>query len=117
MYFLITVDTEADNQWADPVPVTTKNIRFIPRFQELCDRFGFKPTYLCSYEMVKAPLVHDTIAPYAKSSRAEIGAHLHPWSTPPFEPYEKQGTTYKGFPHELPINFIREKTLSIDRGY
>ena len=112
MYFIITVDTEADNQWADPVPVTTENIRFIPRFQALCDRFGFKPTYLCSYEMVKDPLLHDTIAPYETSRRAEIGAHLHPWSTPPFEPYEMQGTRYKGFPHELPID-VFEKKLSV----
>ena len=57
MYFIITVDTEADNQWADPVPKTTENIKFIPRFQALCDRFGFKPTYLCPYEMVKDPLL------------------------------------------------------------
>jgi hypothetical protein len=59
--------------------------------------------------MVKDPLLHDTIAPYEKSSRAEIGAHLHPWSTPPFKPYENQGTRYKGFPHELPINLFDKK--------
>jgi hypothetical protein len=113
MYFIITVDTEGDNQWADPAPMTTENIRFIPRFQALCDRFEFKPTYLCSYEMIKAPLLHETIAPYMTSNRAEIGAHLHPWSTPPFEFFEKRAAGYKFFPHELPINLFEKKLSAL----
>jgi len=64
MYFLITIDTEADNQWATPAPNTTENIRCISCFQARRDRCGFKSTYLCTYEMVENPLLYDTIGPY-----------------------------------------------------
>lgn len=46
--FLITVDTEGDNlwQWKPGEKITTENSLFIPRFQELCEKYGLIPTYL-----------------------------------------------------------------------
>lgn len=40
--FLITVDTEGDNlwQWKPGEKITTENSLFIPRFQELCEKYG-----------------------------------------------------------------------------
>ena len=49
--FLVTIDTEGDNLWAAPVEATTENARCLPRFQALCERHGFKPTYLTDHEM------------------------------------------------------------------
>jgi len=34
-YFLITIDTEGDNLWANPKEVSTKNASYLFRFQEL----------------------------------------------------------------------------------
>ena len=51
--FLITIDTEGDNLWAAPEAITTENSRWLPRFQQLCERFGFQPTYLTDYEIQK----------------------------------------------------------------
>ncbi|BAN97921.1 hypothetical protein E05_31550 [Plautia stali symbiont] len=43
--FLITLDTEGDNLWRNRSgKVTTYNVRFLPRFQALCEKYGFKPT-------------------------------------------------------------------------
>ncbi len=109
MDFLITIDTEADNQWSRPARFNRENTRFLPRFQHLCDRFGFKPTYLCTYEMATDPLFRDTIAPYQASGRAEIGAHLHPWSNPPLGPGEGEGALHLAFPHELPLDVFEAK--------
>jgi hypothetical protein len=81
--FIITIDTEGDNLWARPRHVTTENARWLPRFQALCDRFGFRPTYLTNYEMATS----DAFAGFAREvladGRAEIGMHLHAWNTPP----------------------------------
>ena len=52
--FLITIDCEADNLWNKPKIITTKNASFIPRFQKLCEKHNFKPTYLTNYEMAKS---------------------------------------------------------------
>ena len=49
--FIITVDTEGDDIWSRPHEITTRNASFLPRFQSLCERFGFKPVYLANYEM------------------------------------------------------------------
>ena len=40
-FFIITIDTESDNQWDSSKNQTTENARFIPRFQELCEKYGF----------------------------------------------------------------------------
>ena len=54
--FLITIDTEGDNLWANPREITTQNARFLPRFQALCERFLLKPTWLTNWEMVECPV-------------------------------------------------------------
>ena len=55
--FLISIDTEGDNlwDWDEKSPIGTLNSSYLPRFQELCDRYGFKPTYLSNWEMVSNP--------------------------------------------------------------
>ena len=52
-YFIITVDTEGDNLWhyKKGQKITTENTLFIPRFQELSNKYGFKPVWLTNYEM------------------------------------------------------------------
>ena len=71
MRFLITIDTEGDNQWDGGRPESTENLRFIPRFQQLCDRYGFPPTYLCTYDVVSSPLFDEILRPIDARGRAE----------------------------------------------
>ena len=83
--FLISIDTEGDNLW-DYKPgdkITTKNTDYLLRFQNLCDRYGFKPTYLTNYEMANDPHFVETFKPVAEGNRCEIGMHLHAWNSPP----------------------------------
>ena len=40
MRMVITIDTEADNQWAPGNRLTTHNIDHLPRFQALCEARG-----------------------------------------------------------------------------
>jgi hypothetical protein len=109
MYVICSVDTEADNQWLSPAPATVENIEFIPRFQELCDEFGFKPVYLVSYEIAATPRFHELMRSYISSGRAEIGAHLHPWSCPPIVPLTENDLIHHPFPHELPLELYARK--------
>ncbi len=109
MDFLITIDTEADNQWARPEKVTTGNIRHIPRFQSLCDRYGLRPTYLCTHEVAADPACREVLGPLQESGRAEIGAHLHPWTTPPYGDQEGPPGRHQAFPHELSDDLFGRK--------
>lgn len=109
MNFIITIDTEADNQWSEPAVTSTENVRFIPRFQALCERFGFAPTYLCTYEVVTSPLFHEVLLPYHRAGTAEIGAHLHPWTTPPFDRRWDAPGKSSPYPSELPLDLFTRK--------
>jgi hypothetical protein len=82
-YFLITIDTEGDNLWARPAKVTTENARYLPRFQALCDTYGFKPTYLVNHEMAIEPEFQKVGKAVVRHCTGEIGLHIHPWDSPP----------------------------------
>lgn len=111
--FIFTVDTEADNQWQlrPGDKLTVKNLLHLPRFQALCEKYGIRPTYLCTYEMVTAKQFGETLVEYQRKGKAEIGAHLHPWTNPPFISGKSpvDFSEYPGYPSELnPHNFRRK---------
>lgn len=83
--FIITVDTEGDNlwDWSEGKEITTENAKYIPRFQELCEKYGFKPVYLTNYEMANDFYFVNYIGSKAKQGLCEVGMHLHAWNTPP----------------------------------
>jgi hypothetical protein len=103
---IITVDTEADDQWSGSGTVETRNLDYIPRFQRLCEEFGLPPTYLCTYEVVADDTFGKTLKHYQDGGHAEIGAHLHPWTNPPFsDPTATRiaRCEYPSYPSELPL--------------
>ena len=86
MRLVVTVDTEED-QWGqfDLPTYTTANARRLPEFQALCDEWAVCPTYLVSYEMARQEESAAILAGLAARKDVEIGAHCHPWNTPPLE--------------------------------
>jgi len=85
MYFLVTIDTEED-QWSDYTRdgQTLKNIESIPKLQSLFEKYGARPTYFISYPVATDPKSIDIFKDIAELKNGEIGAHCHPWNTPPF---------------------------------
>lgn len=84
MKFILTIDTEADNQWNHGCDLTVKNIKSIPRLQDLCNQYEVKPTYLITSEVSDDGYARELFKEYLNLNLAEIGAHLHSWTTPPF---------------------------------
>lgn len=82
---LLGVDTEADNQWVASArsELEVKNVYQLPRLQELCDRYGIRPTYLVTHEMAVDDGAKRVLRELAGAKRCEIATHHHPWSTPP----------------------------------
>jgi hypothetical protein len=110
--FIITIDTEADNQWGPALSQETENLRFIPRFQALCERYRFPPTYLCTYEIAAAEAFDEILLPLHGNGRAEVGAHLHPWTTPPLSRWDR-GESAPAYPSELPVGVFARKLESL----
>ncbi|MCC6681224.1 MAG: hypothetical protein IT445_10035 [Phycisphaeraceae bacterium] len=113
MKFIITLDTEADDQWSSASRLATRNLSFLPRFQALCERYGFPPTYLCTWEVVHARDFERTLNDWQQREACEVGAHLHPWSNPPYEHDPEHAPGSKTYPSELPIDAFRQKMLML----
>lgn len=110
MYFIITVDTEGDNLWSSGMndAVSVRNAQFVPRFQELCETYGFKPVYLTNYEMISSDDFASYVRPKAQAGLCEVGIHVHAWNTPPL--CELIGD-HDGLPYliEYPSDVMRAK--------
>ena len=113
MKLILTVDTEADNQWNVGAELTTDNLSYVPRFQALCEHFEFPPTYLCTYEVVTSALFKGTLGQPARDGHAEVGAHLHPWSTPPFDATWDDVDRGHPYPSELPTELLQSKLRTL----
>ena len=106
---LVTIDTEEEGLWGGEYRAdgnTVDNLRGIPRFQNLCDRLGIRPTYLIDTPVVDDDYGVGVLKEIARDSRGEIGAHLHPWCTPPLE---LMNDSAKSFMCNLPEAVQREK--------
>lgn len=107
--FLVTIDTEGDNFWSRPREVTTRNTAFLPRFQALCERYGFKPTWLTDWEMAHDPAFVEFARDAVRRGMAEVGMHLHAWNTPPDHPLTSDDFTHMPYLVEYPREVMLKK--------
>lgn len=115
--FLISIDTEGDNLWAWRLgdSITTENAKFLPRFQLLCEYYGFKPTYLINYEMASDDFFADYFKRKAFEGKCEIAMHLHAWNNPPFYELPVRTDAVPGAPYliEYPQDIMRKKIEAV----
>lgn len=117
MRVAVTVDTEADGQWQHGRPLATANVAAWPPFQELCRRHGVSPTYLVTSEIAADPAATAFLTPLRGAGELEVGAHLHPWTTPPFadEPGLHQNDGLHTFPCQVEPDLLRAKLETLTR--
>jgi hypothetical protein len=83
----VIVDTEEEFDWNAPFSRSNTSvdaIRHISRLQTLLDRYRIRPTYVVDFPIASQPAGVAPLKEIADDGRAEIGAHLHPWVSPPF---------------------------------
>ncbi len=101
---VVTIDVEEDNWGIHRTDLTVENVREINRLQVLFDRYEVKPTYLLSYPVASCHWAVDILAKIFAEGRCEIGAHLHPWNTPPLkEDLTERNSMLSNLPYELQI--------------
>lgn len=110
--FVITIDTEGDDIWGRHSTVTTENARFLPRFQALCAKHGFRPTYLTNHEMAVDPRYQEFGRSLLRAGEGEIGLHVHPWNSPPLASSGPETRGDHVYLFEYPDGLLRAK---IDR--
>lgn len=111
--YLLTVDTEEDFDWTEPLSRTTHRIDSVGRlrkFQQFCEGRGVIPVYLVDYPIATSPLAIELLKQPLAEGRAEIGVQLHPWVSPPNEESVNQ---YNSFAGNLPAHLERAKLLKL----
>lgn len=84
----IVVDTEEEFDWSKPFARENTSVTAIQeagRLQAVVKPYGLQPTYVVDYPVAATPESAAKLAGYAHAEECRIGAHLHPWVTPPFD--------------------------------
>jgi len=103
MRLVVTVDTEEDNWGHVRRPsYSCRNIGRVPVVQELFDAFDVVPAYLVTYPVATDVSAVSVLRPIADRGGCEIGAHCHPWNTPPLvEANTPQHSMLANLPRDL----------------
>jgi hypothetical protein len=115
MPFIIAIDTEGDDLWAKPREITTRNAKYLPRFQALCERYRFKPVYLTNHEMAMSEVFVEFARDVLARGAGEIGMHLHAWNSPPLVPLTSDDFRHQPYLIEYPDAVMREKIKVVTR--
>lgn len=107
MKLVVTVDVEED-QWGitPPSHATVNNVYRLPILQRLFGEFGIVPTYLLTYPVVRDARAAAILRGMLDAGECEIGAHCHPWTTPP---HGESLTTFNSMLSNLPPALQFEK--------
>ena len=109
---MVVIDTEEEFDWSKDLSrsnASVKAMRHIERVQVLFDRYGITPVYVVDYPIVSDPDGYSLLREIHASGRCLIGAHLHPWVSPP---YVEEVSRYNSFPGNLPA-ILEAKKLAL----
>jgi hypothetical protein len=90
MKLVISIDTEEDD-WTGYTTASPglSNLEALPALHSLFTDFGVIPTYLVTYAVTADRRGASILRELQADGRCEIGAHCHPWNTPPLEGAER----------------------------
>ncbi len=104
---LIAVEEEFD--WSADFDRNCTAVSSVARLldaQRMFDEFGIRPALALTYPVATQSSASSVIRSLVESGKAEVGAHLHPWVTPP---HEEELSYFNSYPGNLPKALEREK--------
>jgi hypothetical protein len=86
MKLVVTIDVEEDN-WGEfcTAGYSLENVKKIRKLQGIFDKYRVRPTYLVNYPVATDRCSIEMFREFLGAGKCEVGAHCHPWNTPPFE--------------------------------
>jgi hypothetical protein len=110
----VVVDTEAAFDWSGPFDRRHQDVSSISaqsRAQNIFDEMGFRPIYVVDYTVASQAQGYEPIREVYTNGRCAVGAHLHGWTTPPFEEEVNERNSYEcNLPADL--EFLKLKALT-----
>jgi len=96
---IIVIDTEEEFDWNQPFArqnTQIKNITYQEQAQKIFVKYGIKPTYVIDYPVASQAESINILKDYYDSQLCDIGAHLHPWVSPPFNETVNNHNSFPG---------------------
>lgn len=108
---LVVIDTEEEFDWEaspafDRQNTSVEAIRDAYRAQNVFEELGIVPTWVIDYPIASQPIGTERLREWQAAGRALIGAHLHPWVSPP---HEEEVNALNSYPGNLPAALERAK--------
>ncbi|MBF0589382.1 MAG: polysaccharide deacetylase family protein [Magnetococcales bacterium] len=110
---VVVVDTEEEFDWYqnfDRKAVDVTAIRHVRQAQQIFEAFKVKPTYVVDYPVAHEEESVDTLKAFSDAGTALIGAHLHPWVSPP---HKEMISAANSFPGNLPRALESAKLITL----
>ncbi|MBB5519190.1 glycosyltransferase [Amphiplicatus metriothermophilus] len=109
---LVTVDAEEAFDWSrfDREGWRLCPTADIDRFQRIAEDFGARPVYLLAWPMLADPATADYFRMLKERGAADLGAHLHQWTTPPFQGFDAERHSWQC---NLPPDVQRAKLAAL----
>ena len=113
---LVTVDLEETFDWdeAHYVAGEVRGLGEMREFQASCEALGVYPTYFATFPIITDPGFASFLGALQADGRAEVGIHVHSWSTPPtFE----TNNIYNSYQGNLPVHLEEAKLRNFVKTY
>ena len=111
---LVTVDVEEEFRWTEfsRSDHRVRGLEALSAFQEPCHTIGIAPVYLVTYAIMQDADFCKFLRRALENGVAEVGIHLHGWTTPPFW---EQPNVFNSYQCNLPEHIERRKLETLCR--
>ncbi len=106
---MVVVDTEEEFDWGQPLARENTSIQAIRAqgaAQDVFAKHGLVPCYVVDYPIATSDAGIEILSGFLRDGVCEIGAHLHPWVSPP---HDEEVTPYNSYAGNLPEALERTK--------
>jgi hypothetical protein len=108
---ICSVDTEEDDWEPRRDGVTVNNVGQLPRLSELMGELNAPVTYFVTHAVAADAASCRVLRKLVDQGNSEIGAHLHPWNTPPLtESISPPNLMLNNLPASLQFSKLRQLT-------
>lgn len=112
---LVTVDTEEEFPWSEPVSrahTSTRAIAAQTKAHRIFEKYGIRPTYVIDFPVASQESGYGPLKALYDDGLCSIGTHLHPWVSPPFD---EEACSRNFYPGNLPRDMERAKLDRLTR--
>ena len=118
---LTMVDAEEAFDWARPFSRAALDVSAIAeqhRAHRVFERHGVVPLYLTDFPVASQDAGYAPLRELYQGGHCDIGAHMHPWVTPPFEEAVTEANSFAGhLPAALEFEKARRLTDTIAQSF